>query len=97
MPPPGFAVGGNLPVAAKKVGSECASKKYRRITVTLSNGRRVEINSPYFIKAKSHGRRRKREPNGTSAHSGLEILCGMTKIFPVWRPEVGSVLVVVIK
>lgn len=49
-------------------------KEYRRITVTLSNGRRIQVNSPYFVKAKPHGRRRKRGPNGTGGHLGLKVL-----------------------
>lgn len=57
-------------------------KEYRRITVTLSNGHRVEIDSPYFIKAKPHGRRRKRGPNGTGAHSGLEITGFIGRVSP---------------
>jgi putative ubiquitin-RnfH superfamily antitoxin RatB of RatAB toxin-antitoxin module len=57
-------------------------KEYRRITVTLSNGQRVEISSPYFIKAKPHSRRRKRGPNGTGAHSGLEILGFVGRVSP---------------
>ena len=45
-------------------------KEYRRITVTLSNGQKIEINSPYFIKALAdkRRRRRKRGPNGTGLH-----------------------------
>ena len=49
-------------------------KERRTITVTLSNGYRIKVRSPYFIKAKPHSRRRKRGPNGTGAHIGLEIL-----------------------
>jgi hypothetical protein len=40
-------------------------KEYRRITVMLSNGQRIEVNSPYFIKRASKNRRKKRGPNGT--------------------------------
>ncbi|SEH05892.1 hypothetical protein [Candidatus Venteria ishoeyi] len=57
-------------------------KEYRRVTVTLSSGQRVEINSPYFIKAKPHGRRRKRGPNGSGAHSGLEITGFVGRVSP---------------
>ena len=49
-------------------------KERRTITVTLSNGHRIKISSPYFVKAKPHSRRKKRGPNGTGAHLGLEIL-----------------------
>ncbi len=49
-------------------------KEHRKITITLSNGWRIQVNSPYFIKAKAHGRRRKRGPNGTGAHWALTVL-----------------------
>lgn len=49
-------------------------KERRTITVTLSNGHRIKVHSPYFVKAKPHSRRRKRGPNGTGAHLGLEVL-----------------------
>lgn len=49
-------------------------KEYRTITVTLSNGQRIKIKSPYFVKAKPRSRRKKRGPNGTGAHCGLAVL-----------------------
>src|SRR5664279_5903928 len=52
----------HLRVYAGKAGLRF--KEYRRITVTLSNGQRIAINSPYFVKAKPHSRRKNRGPNG---------------------------------
>jgi len=51
-------------------------KEYRRITVILSNGQRIEINSPYFVRARAHNRRgrKKQGPNGTGLHIGLKVL-----------------------
>lgn len=49
-------------------------KERRTITVTLSNGHRIKVSSPYFVKAQPHHKRSKRGPNGTSAHLGLDIL-----------------------
>ena len=51
-------------------------KEFRAVTVTLSNGQRVQVMSPYFVKAKAHSKRkrRKRGPNGTGAHLGLQVL-----------------------
>ena len=49
-------------------------KEYRYITVTLSNGKQIQVKSPYFVKAKPHSRRKKRGPNGTGSHVGLKVL-----------------------
>jgi hypothetical protein len=70
----------HLRVYAGKAGLRF--KEYRRITVTLSNGRRIEINSPYFVKAKPHSRRKKRGPNGTGAHCGLNVLGFFGQVSP---------------
>ena len=70
----------HLRVYAGKAGLRF--KEYLRITVTLSNGRRIEINSPYFVKAKPHSRRKKRGPNGTDAHCGLNVLGFFGQVSP---------------
>ncbi len=57
-------------------------KEYRRITLTLSNGQRIEVDSPYFIKAKAHGRRKKRGPNGSGEHIGLKVLGFVGRVSP---------------
>jgi hypothetical protein len=49
-------------------------KEYRYLSVTLGNGKKIRIKSPYFIKAKPHHRRKKRGPNGTGSHIGLKVL-----------------------
>ncbi|MDY6992594.1 MAG: hypothetical protein SVR94_08330 [Pseudomonadota bacterium] len=51
-------------------------KAYRRLMLTLSNGQRIAIDSPYFIKAKRQERRQKRRPNGSGAHIGLKARVG---------------------
>ncbi|MDY6991073.1 MAG: hypothetical protein SVR94_00485 [Pseudomonadota bacterium] len=43
-------------------------KAYRSLMLTLSNGQRIAIDSPYFIKAKRQERRQKRRSNGSGAH-----------------------------
>ncbi len=45
-------------------------KEYRYITVTLSNGKQIQVKSPYFMKAKPHSRRKKRGPNNSGSHVG---------------------------
>lgn len=58
-------------------------KEYRRITLTLGNGQRIEVDSPYFIKAKPHKRRRKkRGPNGSGEHTGLKVLGFIGRVSP---------------
>ncbi|SEH04907.1 hypothetical protein [Candidatus Venteria ishoeyi] len=49
-------------------------KEYREISVGLSNGQWVKINSPYFCRVRKHHKRKKRGPNGSGAHHGLTVL-----------------------
>ncbi len=56
--------------AAKKGMRFCG---YRKTSVRIFTGRTLSISSPYFVKAKSK-RKRKRAPNGTGCHLGLEVL-----------------------
>ena len=59
-------------------------KEYRRITVTLSNGQRIEVDSPYFIKVRASKKRRKKKrgPNGTGEHTGLKVLGFIGRVSP---------------
>jgi len=58
-------------------------KEYRYITVTLSNGKKIKVKSPYFIKAKPHSRRKKRGPDGSGSHMGLKVLGFIGQTSPV--------------
>lgn len=49
-------------------------KEYRRVTLTLASGERIQVSTPYFIKAKPKRGRKKRGPNGRGAYLGLELL-----------------------
>ena len=49
-------------------------KEYRTVTVYLANGQRIEIPTPYFVKARPKRGRKKRGPNGRGAHLGLDVL-----------------------
>ena len=69
----------------KRYAGRCGKrfKEYRRITVTLSNGQRIEVDSPYFIKARaSKKRRKKRGPNGSGEHTGLKVLGFIGRVSP---------------
>lgn len=56
-------------LAAKKGMRFCG---FRKTSVRIFTGKTLSISSPYFVKAKS--KRRKRAPNGTGSHLGLEVL-----------------------
>lgn len=55
-------------LAAKKGMRFCG---FRQTSVRIFTGRTLSISSPYFVKAKS---KRKRAPNGSGSHLGLEVL-----------------------
>jgi hypothetical protein len=57
-------------------------KEYREITIILSNGQQIKINSPYFCKAHKHHKRKKRGPNGSGAHHGLTVLGFIGNVSP---------------
>jgi hypothetical protein len=57
-------------LAAKKGMRFCG---FRKTSVRIFTGRTLSISSPYFVKAKSK-KKRKRAPNGTGCHLGLEVL-----------------------
>lgn len=61
---------------------------HSELWLTLSNGRRIRICSPYFIKAKPHSRRTKRGRNGTGSHVGLEILGFLGQVSPGFLSDV---------
>jgi hypothetical protein len=49
-------------------------KEYRCVTLTLASGERVQVSTPYFLKAKPKRGRKKQGPNGRGAYLGLELL-----------------------
>ena len=49
-------------------------KEYRTITVRLYNGQTIKVETPYFIKAKPKGRKRKKKKGNKRAHLGLVVL-----------------------
>ncbi len=55
-------------LAAKKGMRFCG---FRKTSVRIFTGRTLSISSPYFVKAKS--KKRKRAPNGSGSHLGLEV------------------------
>ena len=57
-------------------------KEYREVSVDLSNGQWVKINSPYFCKVRKHHKRKKRGPNGSGAHHGLAVLGFVGNVSP---------------
>ena len=57
-------------LAAKKGMRFCG---FRKTSVRVITGRTLSISSPYFVKAKSK-RKRKKAPNGSGCHLGLEVL-----------------------
>jgi hypothetical protein len=57
-------------LAVKKAMRFCG---FRKTSVRIFTGRTLTIFSPYFIKAKPK-RKRKRAPNGSGCHLGLEVL-----------------------
>jgi len=57
-------------LAARKGMRFCG---FRKTSVRIFTGRTLSISSPYFVKAKSK-RKRKRAPNGSGCHLGLEVL-----------------------
>ncbi len=57
-------------LAAKKGMRFCG---FRKTSVRIFTGRTLSISSPYFVKAKSK-RKRKKAPNGSGCHLGLEVL-----------------------
>jgi hypothetical protein len=49
-------------------------KEYREVGVSLGNGEKVVIKSPYFIKARGKRGPKKRGPKGSGKHLGLEVM-----------------------
>lgn len=61
----------------KQVGGQLGMqvKEYRTVRVRLANGKTIRVRSPYFVKARPKQRRKKkRGPNGSGRHVGLEVL-----------------------
>jgi len=49
-------------------------KEYREVTLTLSNGQKIQVSTPYFLKARPKRGRKKRGPNGRGTYLGLDVL-----------------------
>lgn len=49
-------------------------KEYRTVTVYLATGQRIQVPTPYFLKASPKRGRKKQGPNGRGAHLGLDVL-----------------------
>jgi hypothetical protein len=60
----------------KEVGGSKALKykEYREISVRLGNGENIRVLSPYFVKTRPKRKWKKRGPNGSGSHVGLEVL-----------------------
>ena len=62
--------------ALKRFGGKLAYRfvSYQEVEVTVGNGRKVKVRSPYFVKARSKRGKQKRGPNGRGCHLLLEVL-----------------------
>lgn len=62
-------------VALKKLAAQKGMRfcGFRKTSVRIITGRILSISSPYFVKAKSK-RKRKKAPNGSGCHLGLDVL-----------------------
>ena len=60
----------------KQIGGRIAMryKEHRAVTIYLYNGQSIEVYSPYFVKVQSKRRKKKRGPNGTGRHVGLDVI-----------------------
>jgi hypothetical protein len=60
--------------ALKRFGGKLAVRfvSYQEVEVTVGNGRKVKVRSPYFVKAGSKRGKPKRGPNGRGCHLWLE-------------------------
>lgn len=81
---------GDFLLRLKSYGSQIAYrfKEYRKITVTLHNGRKVEVNSPFFLKTTAKRGRKKRGPNNRGCHLGLEVLGILEKMSTLFASRV---------
>jgi len=67
---------GEVLEAVKRFGGKLAYRfvSYQAVEVTVGNGRKVRVRSPYFVKAGSKRGKKKRGPNGRGCHLLLEVL-----------------------
>ena len=63
-------------------------KEYRKITITLYDGRKIEVNSPFFLKTTAKRGRKKRGPNNRGCHLGLEVFGIHEKMSPLFVSRV---------
>lgn len=67
---------GQILKGLKEVGGRKALKfkEYREVSVRIGNGESIKVLSPYFVKTVAKRGRKKRGPNGSGNHVGLEVL-----------------------
>jgi hypothetical protein len=63
-------------------------KEYRKITITLYDGQKIEVNSPFFLKTTPKRGRKKRGPNNRGCHLGLEVFGIHEKMSPLFVSRV---------
>ena len=74
----------------KRFGGKLAYRfvGYRAVEVTVGNGRKVKVRSPYFVKVQSKRGKKKRGPNGRGCHLLLEVLGFLGRCSSVFVDEV---------
>jgi hypothetical protein len=63
-------------------------KEYRQISITLYDGQKIEVNSPFFLKTTAKRGRKKRGPNNRGCHLGLELFGIYEKMSPLFASRV---------
>jgi len=82
--------GGEMLAKLRQLGGKLALryKEYRKVTVRLAHGQSISVRAPYFVRAQSKRGRKKRGPNGSGCHLGLEVLGFIEKYSPGLISEV---------
>jgi hypothetical protein len=80
----------SLLACLKQLGGKLAMrfKEYRSVTLRLANGQTIRVSAPYFTKARSKKRGKKRGPNGSGAYLGLDVLGFIGRSSPQFVSEV---------
>lgn len=63
-------------------------KEYRKISITLYDGQKLEVTSPFFLKTSAKRGRKKRGPNNRGCHLGLEVIGIQEKMSPLFASRV---------
>jgi hypothetical protein len=63
-------------------------KEYRQITITLYDGQKIEVKSPFFLKTTAKRGRKKRGPKNRGCHLGLELLGIYEKMSPLFASRI---------